>query len=135
MGGGGGGGLLGSGFTFGSTFGGSGITAVALIPGWLNRNASGFSRSVPVQLISTLVPALAPHGLMVSSRGLGSWLPSCGCAPARPLSNNPPSTATAIVPATEKRRLPCMHQLLQKSFARTRGGQWLATSGAAASRV
>src|SRR5262245_57370830 len=97
MGGGGGAGFFSSGFFasglasffgsvffgsvfFGSSFGGGGITGAALMPGWLKRNACGSSRSVPVQVISTLVPAFAPHGDTVSRRGFGSWLPSCGWA-------------------------------------------------------
>src|SRR5438874_1701406 len=77
-----------------SSLGGSGTMGVALMPGWLNSRASGASRSVPVEVSSTVEPMLPPAGETVLSRGLGSWLPSCGWAWAWP-ANSPAATASA----------------------------------------
>src|SRR5713101_8300033 len=70
-------GFLGSGFGGG---GGGGMIGSSLLPGWLNRRVCGSSRSVPAKVSSTVVPALAPHGVSTSKRGLGKLLSAGGWA-------------------------------------------------------
>src|SRR5262249_49581601 len=68
--------------------GGGGIIGSALIPGWLNSSFCGSSRSVPVKVTSTVVPALAPHGDRTNNFGFGRLFPARCCPDVIPTHAN-----------------------------------------------
>src|SRR6266508_6590629 len=86
---GGGGGALGS--------GAGGGTNSPLRPAWLKSSCWASSRSGPVTVISTTLPALPPGGVTVVRRGAGSPLLSGGgCRAAAAAAQQPPPLSSGL---------------------------------------
>src|SRR5437868_4618886 len=88
---------LGAGFLGSRGGGGGGMIGSDLMPGWLNSNVCGSSRSVPEKVTSTVVPALAPQGDRTNNFGFGKLLPAGGCPYAFPAHTNSANIRTENV--------------------------------------